>query len=68
MLRWISSIGESCGGCLTVKSVGKFQEIIVYFANGLIFWFPARLDETLDHGVREDGIGSKATEEIGPCL
>ncbi len=31
-----------------MKSVGKFQEIIVYFANGLIFWFPARLDESLD--------------------
>ena len=51
-----------------MKSVGKFQEIIVYFANGLIFWFPARLDETLDHGFREDGIGSKATAEIGPCI
>ena len=38
------------------------------FANGLIFWFPSGLDETFYHWVREDGIWSKATAEICPCL
>jgi len=39
--------------------VGKFQEIIVYFANGLIFWFPARLDETFDYYISKWGVSEK---------
>ena len=39
--------------------VGEFHEMIVYSVNVLIFWFPARLDESLDDGVRECRVGNK---------
>ena len=39
--------------------VGEFQEMIVNFVNILIFCFPARLDESLDDGVSQRGVGDE---------
>ena len=39
--------------------VEEFKDMIMYYGNVLIFWFPAHLDEPLYDGGREYRVGDK---------